>query len=86
MARLPGAVELLRGRGAVRVVLFGSLAAGVPTSESDVDLAVAGLPAATYFDTLAELESLFGAPVDLVRVEEAPESLRQRIAEEGREL
>lgn len=82
-ARLPAAVERLRLAGARRVVLFGSLAEDRPTPTSDVDLAVEGLPPADYFPVLADLMALFDAPVDLVRLEEAPESLRARIQAEG---
>jgi predicted nucleotidyltransferase len=81
------AKRLLRECYAARQVwLFGSLAAGQPTVDSDVDLAVEGLPSAVYFNALADLMSLFQGPVDLVRLEEAPDSLRDRILSEGREL
>lgn len=81
------AKSLLRDRYAVRRVwLFGSLVAGQPpTEDSDVDLAVEGLPSAVYFNALADLMALFQGPVDLVRLEEAPDSLRDRILSEGRE-
>ena len=79
--------NLLRERYcANRVWLFGSLVAGAPTADSDVDLAVEGLPSTVYFNALADLMSLFRAPVDLVRLEEAPHSLHDRILLEGREL
>jgi uncharacterized protein len=78
---------LLVGRyGAERVWLFGSLVAGQPTIESDVDLAVEGLASSAYFSALADLMALFHGPVDLVRLEDAPESLRERVLSEGREL
>lgn len=72
--------------GARRVWLFGSLVAGQPAPESDVDLAVEGLASAAYFNALADLMALFGGPVDLVRFEEACDSLRDRIRSEGHEL
>ena len=83
--RLPEAVRRLRERGAKRVWLFGSLAEGKPRENSDVDLAVEGLPAAGYFDVLADLMTVFGCAVDLVRLETAPESLRQRVLDAGEE-
>jgi predicted nucleotidyltransferase len=67
-------------------VLFGSLATGSHSETSDVDLAVEGLPNALYFAALADLMAHFGVPVDLVRLEEAPNSLRERIAAEGEPL
>ena len=66
--------------------LFGSLARGDATETSDVDLAVEGLPPSAYFDALAELMHLLGVRVDLVRLEEAGESLRACVREEGRLL
>ncbi len=85
LAYLPAAIALLTQRyGARRVTLFGSLARGDATARSDVDLACEGIEPSRYFDALADLMTLFSAPVDLVRLEEAPESLLQRIAAEGR--
>ena len=84
---LAGAAALLRTRyGATRVVLFGSLATESHRETSDVDLAVKGLPNALYFAALADLMAHFGSPVDLVRLEDAPNSLRERIAAEGKPL
>ncbi len=81
---LPQARALLTERyQAKRVVLFGSLALGSYSDSSDVDLAVEGMPSASYFHALADLMSLFGVPVDLVRIEEAVPSLRAHIEEEG---
>jgi predicted nucleotidyltransferase len=86
-SRLTLAVELLRGKGAERVWLFGSLATGGhPHVESDVDLVVAGLPARGLMRTLIELEEVLGAEVDLARLEEASPSLVRRIELEGEEL
>lgn len=86
-ALLPDAARLLRERyGTTRVVLFGSLAIGTVTAQSDLDLAVEGLPNASYFAALADLMALVGGPVDLVRLEDAPVSLAERIAAEGRSL
>jgi predicted nucleotidyltransferase len=87
LARAAEARQLLVGRhGAGRVWLFGSLVAGEPTAHSDVDLAVEGLAGSAYFSALADLMALFQGPVDLVRIEEASESLRERVLSEGREL
>jgi predicted nucleotidyltransferase len=87
VAKVMEARAVLVGRhGAQRAWLFGSLALGEPTPLSDVDLAVEGLPSSAYFQALADLMTLFGGPVDLVRLEQAPASLRERVLSEGREL
>jgi predicted nucleotidyltransferase len=74
---------LIEDCGAREVRLFGSLASDTATDGSDVDLATTGLPECCYFRALAALMKLVGGPVDLVRLEEADESLRDRIAREG---
>ena len=85
LAQVSAAADLLRARyGATEVLLFGSLATGSSTEQSDVDLAARGIAPGDYFRALADLMASFGAPVDLVRLEEAPQSLLDRIAAEGR--
>lgn len=84
-AKLPAAAALLRQAGAQQVWLLGSLASGTPHVESEVDLAVEALPSALYFDVLADLMELFGTRVDLVALETAPESLRERVFATGLE-
>jgi predicted nucleotidyltransferase len=59
---------------------------GHPHGDSDVDLVVEGLPAAGLIRTLLEVEELFGVRVDLIRLEEAGDSLRARLLSEGEEL
>jgi predicted nucleotidyltransferase len=86
LARLPAVVRSLREAGALRILLFGSLAEERARPDSDLDLAVGGLPADRYFAALAEAMRLAACPVDLVRLEDASESLRERITNEGREL
>lgn len=83
---LPALVSLLAAQGARRVWLFGSLAWGGVHEGSDIDLATQGL---AYEDlTRAQGELLQAAPcsADLVRIEEAPDSLAARIRSEGRLL
>jgi len=83
-ARLPGAAARLRDLyGVTGVRLFGSLANGTCRADSDVDLAVTGLDRARYFEALADLMEVLGAPVDLIRMEEAPPTLSERIDAEG---
>jgi predicted nucleotidyltransferase len=70
------------------VVLFGSLAHGAWFEpESDVDMAVEGLPPGAYWGAWRRVESYFPArKADLVEYETASESLRQAIDTEGIEL
>jgi predicted nucleotidyltransferase len=85
--RLPALVrELSEGFGVRRVVLFGSLLTGELYERSDIDLAVEGLSPDEYWRALDAACVALGVPVDLVRLEEAPTSLADRIAREGEAL
>lgn len=77
------AQRLVEGFGASRVWLFGSLVWGRPDEASDLDLAAEGLAEEAYFRALAALLRDAAVPVDLVRLEEAPPSLRERILRSG---
>lgn len=83
---LPEAAATLRALGAHRVRLFGSFVTGDLHDGSDVDLAVEGLAAERHQEALTALMVLLPCDVDLVRLEGAPESLRLRVAAEGRDL
>ena len=81
---LPAAVAYLKGEpGAHRVWLYGSLASDRFRVDSDVDIAVEGLEPALQFRAIAHLSGLLRVPVDLLRWEDAPDSLKERILEEG---
>jgi predicted nucleotidyltransferase len=87
LAKLPKAKQILQDSyGVHRVVVFGSMATGEPQPESDLDLAVEGLAREHHFAAMADLMAALGCTLDLVRIEEAPPSLAQRIAAEGRRL
>ena len=80
------AADVLRQEfSAGTVLLFGSLARGGPVSlRSDVDLAVSDLASDRFFVAVGRLQSMDAAiSVDLVRLEEAPLSLRAAIEREG---
>ena len=71
-----------------RVILFGSLAhQGWFITDSDVDLAVAGLSSGDYWKAWRLLEDAVGLrPVDLLELETVGASLRQAIERYGIEL
>ncbi len=90
-ARVPPSVRPLVARlaaapGVRRVVLYGSRARGDHRERSDVDLALdaPGLDRAAWLRLWAdaqEARTLYH--VDLVRLDHAPDRLRQRIEAEG---
>ena len=79
---------LRRTYGVDRVMLFGSMAGDeIPLGpRSDIDLAVWGLDKADYYEAVARVQDK-ATPfqVDLVRIEQAPESLRDAVRREGRD-
>ncbi len=85
-SRLPAIVDELARLGAGRVVLFGSVARGEADDDSDLDLAVLGLPGSKFFEAMSKAWTAAGRPVDLVRLEDAPPTLRDRILAEGEVL
>jgi predicted nucleotidyltransferase len=62
--------QALRAVGAAEVYLFGSAARGPLRDESDVDLAVAGLPPARFLEAMAQATEILCRPVDLVDLDE----------------
>ncbi len=69
--------------GVDRVWLFGSHAWGRPDHRSDLDLAVEGLAPERFIEALAALMQVAPPSVDLLRLEEAPATLRARVLAHG---
>jgi len=83
-ARIPFVAELLfREFGVRKVVLFGSLTRGEARPESDIDLAVEGLPPAQTFRAMARAAEAAGRHVDLVPVEGTRPEILAIIEREG---
>jgi predicted nucleotidyltransferase len=83
------AARLLKEQfGAVRVVVFGSLAHGAWFhSESDIDLAVAGIAPELFWRAWCALDRVSdGFEINLVALEGTSESLRQEIEVRGVEV
>ncbi|MEN9232449.1 MAG: nucleotidyltransferase domain-containing protein [Thermostichus sp. DG02_5_bins_236] len=72
--------------GASRVVVFGSLAKGRFAEESDIDLAVAGIPKERFFEALAKVNRHSRRWVDLKPLEDLDPYFCQRILQTGIEL
>ncbi len=78
----------LKRHGAHRVVGIGSAfdPARRFTWRSDLDIAVAGLPADRFFELSARAAQLTDLPLDIVPIESATERMRRAILEEGTDL
>lgn len=83
-AMIPSVADLLaRDFGVRKVVLFGSLARGDGRPDSDIDLAVEGLPPELTFRAMARAAEVAGRHVDLVPLETARPEVLAIIEREG---
>lgn len=64
------AANMLLSMGASQVFVFGSLVTGKLRPDSDIDLAVSGLPAKLYFSAVSRASDILGRPVDLVDLDD----------------
>lgn len=78
-------LQLAHQHGVYNVRVFGSVAHGDATSESDVDFLVDGLENAAWGGgrLLIELQELLGRPVDLVSEGDLHHLIRQAVIEEA---
>jgi uncharacterized protein len=72
--------------GAKRVLMFGSLVKPWFHEESDIDMAVEGVAPSRQGEAWDRALEEAGVPLDLVFLEEAPTSLRERISSDGKVL
>ena len=56
----------LKTAGAVEIYIFGSAAKGAADVDSDLDLAVSGLPPSVFYRMGARVSDLIGRSVDLI--------------------
>jgi predicted nucleotidyltransferase len=64
------AASALKAVGAKEVYVFGSASKGKMRPNSDVDLAVSGLPPEVFFRAMAAAHDALGRPLDLVGLDE----------------
>jgi uncharacterized protein len=80
------AAHLLREEfGATQVIVFGSLAHNAWFGpQSDIDLAVEGIPSEAFWRAWCALDRLDAAvDIDLIAIEAATDSLRDEIVDQG---
>ena len=58
--------SILKRFGAQEVYLFGSAATGNYREDSDIDLAISGLPPEKYFHAFSEAQRILDRPIDLI--------------------
>ena len=64
------AAKLFIELGASEVFVFGSAVKGQLRPNSDIDMAVSGLPPLVYFSAISQASDLIGRPVDLVDLDD----------------
>jgi len=75
---LQRAAAVLQELGAREVYVFGSAARGTLRPDSDVDLAVSGLPPQVFFRAMSKAADALGRPLDLIDLV-ISEPLRDRL-------
>jgi len=75
-------VAALKHSGAKTVYLFGSAAKGSMRADSDIDLAVSGLPPENFFKALGTVSSLIDQSIHLIDLDEVTPFTRY-LKEEG---
>lgn len=63
---LDTAITYLQSIGCTEIFIFGSVATGSATGESDLDIAVRGIDPAQFFFVYGELLTRLSRPVDLI--------------------
>ena len=74
--RLRAAAALLICMGAKEVFVFGSATRNELRPESDVDIAVRGLPPGRFFAAVSKVTDALGRPVDLVDLDDLTPTVR----------
>jgi uncharacterized protein len=69
-SRFEEAAAALKAAGAREVYIFGSAAKGKLRENSDVDMAVAGLPPEVFFRAMGKASRAVGRPIDLIDLDE----------------
>lgn len=79
---IKAAAVILKEHGAREVYLFGSAAMGNMHEDSDIDMAVEGLPPEVFFKAMGQVHSTLGRPLDLIDLDE-PNPFTRYLKKEG---
>lgn len=64
------AAHTLKSFGATDVYLFGSFAKGDYRKDSDIDIAVSGIPPEKFFEAMGRAEDVLNREIDLIDLDE----------------
>ncbi len=76
-------VDYLKAGGCSKVYLFGSFAEGITNPNSDIDIAVSGIPNKEFFRAVAVLPLIAKHRVDLVDFDELHPKFQKSIETDG---
>ena len=68
--KIQKAAEVLKSFGATEVYVFGSVATDTYNEDSDIDLAVSGIPPKKFFAAMGSVFSALQSEVDLIDLDE----------------
>lgn len=74
------AIKILKDEGCKEIYLFGSLVSGNFHENSDIDLAVNGLPENRYFKVMGRMMLELEIPFDLIDLDEKDNSFTHAIS------
>lgn len=74
------AIQFLQTVGCYEIYLFGSLARGTAEDNSDIDIAVRGIPADKFFNVYGQLLMILSHDIDLVDLDLQEEFGRELLA------
>ena len=76
--------KILIRHGVRRIILFGSMATGDYTDNSDIDICFEGIPASKYFRVIAECMIAVDRRISLLALEDLHGYLKEKALREGK--
>jgi len=79
-------IDYCKNIGCSKVWLFGSYAENTARLDSDIDIAISGIPTYYIFKAVAQLPLIIHHSLDIVNFDDLPENFKNNIATNGRLL
>lgn len=79
-------IDYFKNIGCSKVWLFGSYAENNARFDSDIDIAISGIPTYFIYKAVAQLPLIVNHPLDIVNFDNLPENFKNNIVSNGRIL